>query len=141
MKNFQLHSRYLSPAMILLNLLFSSPEISAQTKSPVKTETEFSLETKGGKEIQIKRHFKAYDEQGNLVDEIDYDSDGKFKEETKTEYNAKKQKVKEIHFISEGKIDEISTYEYDSKGNRISKTVTDENGKLQSKKKWTYEYY
>ena len=141
MKNFQPHFCNLSTALMLLTLILSSQKISAQTKAPIKTETEFSIETKGGKEIQIKRHFKAYDEQGNLVDEIDYDSEGKFHEQMKNEYNEKKQKIKETHFIAEGKIDEVSTYEYDSNGNRISKTVVDENGKLISRKKWTYEYY
>ena len=121
--------------------IFSSTTLFAQSKTAVKSQTEYSVETKGGKSVEIKRHYQHFDQQGNLVDEIDYDSDGKLKEETKYEYNSQNQKVKEIHFTPDGKIDEISTYEYDSKGNRISKITTDGNGKLKSKKKWTNEYY
>ena len=119
----------------------SSENLPAQTKSPVRSVTEFAIETKGGKSIDIKRHYQEYDQHGNLVDEIDYDSDGKMKEEFKYEYNSQNQKVKEIHFSEDGKTDEISTYEYDAKGNRISKTVTEGNGKPRSKKKYIYEYY
>src|SRR5439155_9117034 len=122
--------------VVLCFCLFSFSNLFAQTKSPVKSQTEYSIETKGGKSVEIKRHYQQFDQHGNLVDEIDYDSDGKMKEETKYEYNSQNQKVKEIHFTPDGKTDEINTYEYDSKGNRISKITTEGNGKLKSKKKW-----
>lgn len=127
--------------IIFWSALFLSGNLFAQTKSPVKSTTEFAIETKGGKSVDIKRHYQEYDQHGNLVDEIDYDSDGKVQEELKYEYNSQNQKVKEIHFTPDGKIDEMTTYEYDEKGNRISKIVTEGNGKLKSKKKYFYEYY
>ena len=126
---------------LFYSALFFSGNLLAQSKSPVKSQTEFAVETKGGKSVEIKKHYQQYDQRGNLVDEIDYDNDGKLKEESKYEYNNQNQKVKEIHFTPDGKIDEISTYEYDAKGNRTSKIITEENGKLKAKKKYVYEYY
>ena len=127
--------------VIFCSGFFFSGNLFAQTKSPVKSSTEFAIETKGAKSIEIKRHYQEYDQNGNLVNEIDYDSDGKMKEELKYEYNNLNQKVKEIHFTPDGKMDEMTTYEYDGKGNRVSKTVTEGNGKLKSKKKYVHEYY
>lgn len=139
---FLLHCAHTFFFTVILSFgIFSSEMLIAQTKPAVKSQTEYAIETKGGKSIEIKRHYQQFDQQGNLVDEIDYDSDGKMKEETKYEYNSQNQKVKEIHFTPDGKTDEISTYEFDAKGNRVSKVTTDGNGKLKSKKKWTYEYY
>ena len=121
--------------------IFPGMTLLAQTKAPVKSQTESAIETKGGKSVEIKRHYQQFDQRGNVVDEINYDGDGKITEELKYEYNNQNQKVKEIHFTPQGKIDEIATYEYDAKGNKISKITTDGSGKLKSKKKWTYEYY
>jgi hypothetical protein len=141
MKKNSCVSFYCVYVLIFSFIFFDSISLQAQSKVPVKSQTEYALETKGGKETEIKRHYQAFDQHGNLVDEIDYDSEGRLKEETKYEYNQKNEKVKETHFADDGKIDEISSYEYDVKGNRISKMVTDVNGKLKSKKKYLYEYY
>src|SRR6478609_6237939 len=93
-------------AVIFCSCFFVAGNLPAQTKSAVKSEAEYAIETKGGKSIEIKKHYQEYDQRGNLVDEIDYDSDGKMKEELKYEYNNQNQKVKEIHFTPDAKIDE-----------------------------------
>jgi YD repeat-containing protein len=126
---------------ICIASLFFFKAVCAQDKSLLKTESGFSIEMKGGKEIQIKRHFRSYDEKGNIIDEIDYDSDGRIKEEIKYEYSSRNEKIKETRLSADGKIVEISMYEYDTRGNRISRVVTDANKKVQSKKMYVYEYY
>lgn len=127
--------------LIFGSTLFASSNLFAQTKAQVKTLTEYTVEPRGGKNTELKKHYQQYDTHGNLADEINYGADGKMTEELKYEYNSQNQKVKEIHFTPQGKMDEIATYEYDAKGNKISKNTTDGSGKLKSKKKWTYEYY
>lgn len=127
--------------LLLLCPWYFHPLFSYGQSKSIKTSTEYSIETKGGKEVEIPRLFQAWDARGNLLEVIDYDSEGKQQDHVKNEYNEKSQKTKETHFTSDGKIDEVSVYEYDEHGNRTAKTVTDINGKLKSKKKYTYEYY
>lgn len=166
MKKILLHYFPAYFVVVLCSCFFPGQNLLAQTKPPVRSVTEFAIETKGGKSIEIKRFYQEYDQRGNLVNEIDYDSEGKVQEELKYEYNTLNQKVKEtdydsngkvqeerkyeyntlnqkvkeIHSTPEGKINEMTTYEYDEKGDRVLKIVTEGNGKLKSKKKYVYEY-
>jgi len=110
----------------------------AQTKTGIKSIKETSVDSKGK---ELPKSFEAYDPQGNLTEEIQYDDDGKIKVHEKYEFNKANQKVKETHFLPNGNIDEVATYEYDAKGNKVLKTVTDGSGRVKSKKKFTYEYY
>ncbi len=124
--------------IILFLIAVSSTEAAAQTAQGIKSVTEISLDSK---EKETTRAFKAYDEIGNLIEEKEFDDDGKLKDHVKYEYNSGGLKVKEIHFTADGKPAEITTYEYDSKGNRIAKTETDGSGKVKSRKKYVYEFY
>lgn len=102
--------------------------------------TEVVIESKGGKETEVRKSFRAYNEKGNLTEEIEYDDDGKIKNHTTSEYNEKQQKVKETAFLPDGKIESIALYTYDPEGNRISKTTMNKDGSVKSKKVFHYEY-
>lgn len=124
--------------IILFLVAFSCEKAAAQTAQGIKSVTEISLD---GKDKETTRSFKSYDETGNLIEQKEFDDDGKLKDHVKYEYNSGGQKVKEIHFTADGKPAEITTYEYDIKGNRIAKTETDGSGKVKSRKKYVYEFY
>ena len=118
--------------------LVSAQNISKPEK--VKSVTEVTVVTKGGKEVETKKSFQSFDAHGNVTEEIEYDDDGKVKDHATYEYNAAGQKVKETSFMPDGRIEDVTVYTYDENGNRISKTVMNKDGAVKSKKIFRYEY-
>ena len=126
-----------------LAIIFFGNKLQAQElpqTGKIKSVTEVVIEFKGGKETEVRKSFRAYNEKGNLTEEIEYDDDGKIKNHTTSEYNEKQQKVKETAFLPDGKIESIALYTYDPEGNRISKTTMNKDGSVKSKKVFHYEY-
>ena len=138
MKEKNLWRALLTSTVIAFMLPLHAQNISHPEK--IKSVTEFSVETKNGKEIETKRSMQVYDQSGNITEEIEYDDFGKIKDHTVSEYNAENLKVKESHLLPNGKIESITNYTYDQFGNRLSKTVTTEDGGVKSKKVFRYEY-
>ncbi len=129
-------------AALFFFFFFLSTEFCAAQKSTgIKSTTEFTVESKAGKESEIKKSFQQFDANGNVIEEMEFDEFENEKSHVKNEYNSSNQKIKEIRLLPNGKPDEITLYEYDDKGNRISKIVTDKDGKVKSKKRFVYEYY
>lgn len=130
--------------LLLLSLTFWGNCLAqAQTKpfpGKVKSVTEVVIENKNGKETERKKSFQAFDEQGNVIEEIEFDDDTKIKSHTTYEYNEQGMKVRETSFLPDGKVDTVTGFVYDHEGNRISKTVMDRNGEVKSKKIYRYEY-
>ncbi|MCY7409800.1 MAG: hypothetical protein LH473_05970 [Chitinophagales bacterium] len=122
-------------------MILSTAFCTAQKSTGIKSTTEFTVETKAGKENEIKKSFQQFDAKGNVIEEIEFDEFENEKSHVKNEYNSSNQKIKELKLLPNGKADEVTLYEYDEKGNRISKTVTDKDGKVKSKKRFVYEYY
>ncbi len=125
-------------AIMLLGNKLQAQELPQTGK--IKSVTEVVIESKGGKETEVRKSFRAYNEKGNLTEEIEYDDDGKIKNHTTSEYNEKQQKIKETAFLPDGKIESIALYTYDPEGNRISKTTMNKDGSVKSKKVFHYEY-
>ena len=124
-------------------IIFFENKLSAQElpqTGKMKSVTELTIESKGGKETEILKSYRAYDEKGNLTEEIEYDDYGKVKNHTANEYNEKQQKIKETTFLPDGKIESTALYTYDLQGNRISKTTMNKDGSVKSKKVFRYEY-
>ena len=135
--------RFLSHTlMIIAGMAFMFPLHAQNISHPekIKSVTEFSVESKNGKEIETKRSLQVYDQSGNITEEIEYDDFGKIKDHTVSEFNGENLKVKESHVLPNGKIESITIYTYDQFGNRLSKTVTTEDGGVKSKKVFRYEY-
>ncbi len=124
--------------IVLAFFILTCSTAYAQNKAGIKSVKEISVETK---DKEVTRSFQSFDKNGNVIEEIEYDDDGRIKDHTKYEYNADHLKIKETHLTPDSKTEEVTMYEYDAKGNRISKTVMDGNGKIKSKKKYVYEYY
>ena len=124
--------------MLVTGFIGSAAVASAQVVAGTKSVAEISIDSKGG---ETRKLFQAFDQKGNILEELEYEDDGKLKDHVKYEYDDRHRKIKETHLDADGKVEEISTYEYDDRGNRVSKTETDANGKVKSKKKYVYEYY
>lgn len=117
--------------------------MQAQTKSfpgKVKSVTEVVIETKSGKETERKKSFQSFDERGNVLEEIEFEDDGKIKSHNTYEYNEQGLKVRETALLPDGKVETVTNYIYDHDGNRLSKTVVDKDGEVKSKKIYKYEY-
>ncbi|MEO6166970.1 MAG: hypothetical protein ABIO46_12735 [Chitinophagales bacterium] len=130
-------------SFLVIIFLLPNTLVKAQSKmntGKVKSVTEVTIETKGGKEAENKKSFQSYDERGNMLEEIEYEDDGKIKNHTTSEYNEQNLKIKENSFFPDGKVETVSIFAYDHEGNRVSKTVMDKNGAIKSKKLYKYEY-
>lgn len=134
---------------LLIHLLWISMTIAshgttqAQTKpfpGKIKSVTEVVIETKSGKETERKKSFQSFDERGNVLEEIEFEDDGKIKSHATYEYNEQGLKVRETVLLPDGKVETVTNYIYDHDGNRLSKTVLDKNGVVKSKKIYKYEY-
>jgi hypothetical protein len=142
-EKFEMKERNLLRALftaIVIAFMLPSQAQNISHPEKIKSVTEFSVETKNGKELETKRTLQVYDQSGNITEEIEYDDFGKIKDHTLSEYNGENLKVKESHLLPNGKIESITTYTYDQFGNRLSKTVTTEDGDVKSKKVFRYEY-
>lgn len=127
----------------ILLLLLISVSVSAQKKDPIKdnkvrsvTEYKQDVEKNGSK---LKESYTLYDNNGSILEEIEYDSEGKIKKHFKYQYDANGNKIKEIELTPAGKISKTTEYKYT--GNlRTEKNVYDSSGKLKSKRTYQYEY-
>lgn len=124
--------------MISLAPLLLPASVQAQIPTGVKSVTEISIDSK---DKETTKSIKVYDKLGNIVEEKEFEDDGKLKEHVQYEYNEAGHKMKETHFSADGKAYEIISYEYDAKGNRISRIESDGSGKVKSLKKYVYEFY
>jgi antitoxin component YwqK of YwqJK toxin-antitoxin module len=80
-----------------------------------------------------------YDKKGNIIEETLY-KDGKFDTHLKYQYDALGNKIKETELGSDGKVKKVTDYKYQGTL-RTEKTVTDNKGKIKSKKTYKYEKY
>jgi hypothetical protein len=81
-----------------------------------------------------------YDESGNTIEEIEYDESGKVKKHIKSEFDEDGNKIKETEFKPDGTKDKIFEYKYRD-GLKIERITYLPNGKVKSRKKYTYEYH
>lgn len=139
----KINSLSIFTAITLFVLIFSCRQAGAQESSApgkIKSVTEVAIEAKSGNDVEINKSFRAFDAQGNLIEEIDYDDAGKIQSHTISEFNQKNQKIKETMLLPDGKTESVSLYTYDEEGNRTSKTTLNKDGVVKSKKVYRYEY-
>jgi hypothetical protein len=118
--------------------------VSAQKKNTIKnnnvksvTVLQQDIEKANGP--QVKESYTLYDDQGNTLEEIEYNKTGMVSSHMKYVYNSDNNKTKEIEIGANGKV--IKTTEYKYSGTlKTEKDVYDANGKLKSKKNYQYEY-
>lgn len=124
-------------------LLVIVPSVNAQKKSSIKekniraiTEYKQDIEKKGPK---LKETYTLYDSNGNVLEEIEYDSGGKVKLHMKYQYDADDNKIKETELDPQGKIIRVTEFKYNS-DLKTEKNIYDSSGKLKTKRTYQYEY-
>lgn len=80
---------------------------------------------------------EKFDENGNLIEEIEYSQDKTIKKHRQWTYNENNDKTSELELDANGKIISKIIYEYDGKL-KISKKEYNEKGKLISWKSYSY---
>jgi hypothetical protein len=125
-------------------LIIAEGALFAQKKSDAKlnnvravTEYKQDLEKKGP---QLKEAYTLYDKSGNILEEIEYDSEGKVKIHFKYQYDANNNKIKEIEISPAGKTIRVHEYKYNSNNLRTERNTYDGAGKLKSKRTFQYDY-
>jgi hypothetical protein len=129
---------------ILVLLVLICATISAQSKNSIKenkvrsvTEYKQDVDKNGAK---TKESYTLYDANGNILEEIEYDSAGKIKNHSKYQYDSNNNKIKETELTPDGKISKTYEYKYSSTGLRTERSTYDAAGKLKSKRLYQYEY-
>ncbi len=89
-----------------------------------------------GKE-QLER-VERYDDTGEMIEEIDYNSDGKVKLHIQYVYE-NDLLVKEIYLDHKGKLEKYFVYTYDADGLKVSKKNFDAKDKIYKEKRYRYQ--
>jgi len=133
-------------AVLSAVIILIAVNLNAQTRKEIeaaglKSKTTINVDydlSPAGKET--KDSYEKYDQNGNLIEYIEYDKYGKVSDHITYEYNENNDKITEIHYSSSNKITTKEKYIYDGKFKK-EKLTYDAAGKLIKKKKYIYEVY
>lgn len=117
-------------------LLAQKNEAKPKVKSITVMEENYEDDKAG---TQQKESFTRFDLQGNIVELIEYDKEGKEKQHVLYEYNKEGHKTKETLLKANGNKDKVEEFIYQN-GLRTEKIVYYGNGKIKSKKKYIYVF-
>jgi len=128
----------------LLGLCFSMQPLHAQKKKAVlekhiRSVTVYNEDYEKNNGRQVKDSYTRYDDDGNVVEEIEYDEYGKEKKHELYEYDAEGNKIKETHLTPKGTKALVIEYKYEN-GLKKEKIVYNGSGKMILRKKYIYEY-
>ena len=130
-------------AVAILFASFVVLSVSAQSKKDLKKnkvksvrETETTLVN--GKELTADNSFYRYDSNNEVIEEIDYDSEGKVKMHNTYVYNKNGDKIEEVVYHSDGKIKKKKVFKYNSTGDKTDETQYDAAGNLIQKSTYAY---
>ena len=115
--------------------------INAQSGKEIKAMQIITKETWNHTDSKSKflETIEKFDKEGNLIEEIEYNSDRSIKKHTKWTYNANNDKLTETEFDEKGRV--ISKTEYKYEGSlRTSRKKYDEKEKLISWKIYKFEF-
>lgn len=124
---------------LIIAFVFFAAFSFAQKKKTIKKlgiKTITSTEITG--KTTIKDNKSTYDINGQQVEEVKYDKEGKFKSLTKFKYNRDGDVTEEIEYNEAGRLTEKRTMKYDALGEKTEELVLDKDGK--QIKKITYSY-
>ena len=126
-----------SAALLVATTLFAQ---KSDTKPKVKSVTVMEENYEDDKSgTQQKESFTRFDLQGNIVELIEYDKEGKEKQHILYEYDKEGHKTKETSLKANGNKDKEEVFIYQN-GLRTEKIVYYGNGKIKSKKKYIYVF-
>jgi hypothetical protein len=134
----------LKRSIILFLMAIVSLSVSAQKKNVVKSNniksvTEYKQDMEKGNAAKIKESYTLFDDDGNVLEEINYDAAGKVKTHLKYQYNSDNNKIKETEISPDGKVVKVTEYKYNG-DLKTERNIYDGAGKLKSKKIYQYEY-
>lgn len=85
-------------------LVFTIYDISfAQSKKDIKTNkiksiTEFVSSFENGKEVTYKVHYTAFNKNGNIIEDTEYNNDGTIKKQETAKYDTNNNKIEETYY-------------------------------------------
>jgi hypothetical protein len=125
-----------------LSLLFSGYYCQASgkkeiKKNKIKAVTETVTEVVDGKEKTYKKSFKKYDNDGNLIEDADFNADGSIKKKETFKFNSEKEVVEHVTFNTDGSIKKKVLKKYNGK-NKIEELDYDGADKLLQKEVCSY---
>ncbi|HOK51912.1 MAG: hypothetical protein WHT29_01665 [Bacteroidales bacterium] len=133
--------------ILLIGLLicFSFSAIYAQKKKTVqekhiKSVIVYNEDYEKNNGRQVKDSYTRFDEEGNVLEEIEYDEYGKEKKHVLYEYDKDGNKIKETNLTPKGNKASVIEYRYEN-GLKKEKIVYNGSGKVILKKKYVYEYH
>lgn len=127
--------------LFLVLILSGCCIISAQSGKEIKTLQIVTKETWNYTDEKSKflETIEKFDQEGNLIEEREYNPDRSIKKHTKWTYNGNNDKLTETEFDEKGRV--IAKTEYKYEGSlRTSRKKYDEKGKLISWKIYKFEF-
>jgi antitoxin component YwqK of YwqJK toxin-antitoxin module len=127
--------------LLLILIVSGCLKIAAQSQKEVKALQIVTKETWNHSDSKSKflETVEKFDKEGNLIEEIKYNSDRGIKKNTRWTYNGNNDKLTETEYDETGKV--ISRKEYTYEGSlRTSRKEYDEKGKLVSWKIYKFEF-
>ncbi len=125
-------------------IILTAFEANAQDKKTVKEQKIKQVtvyEEKSGKGSSEKiESITVFDKNGNVVEEKEFNSEGKLKKHVKTIYNENGHKIKETELDESGEIIEVTEYKYKD-GLKIEKTTKNKKGEILETKRYEYSTY
>ena len=103
----------------------------------IKSTTENITATEGGKEINYKDSYIAYDKNGNITEQTEYNKDGSVKNKLTMKYDSFKNKTEELEYEGNN-LKQKRQFSYNSNGDKTVELTLDVAGKLLKKEMYTY---
>ncbi|MBQ5647693.1 MAG: hypothetical protein IIV16_01055, partial [Alistipes sp.] len=102
---------------------------------------EYNLAEKFGEIIKDGIGYKEvykFNQQGDVIEEVDYNSDGSLRWKHLYKYDSKGNMIEEASYRGDGSLERKDLYKYDSKGNKIEWAYYNCDGSL--REKYLYKY-
>ncbi len=122
---------------LLSFFLLLSFSVSAQKKINGKRIKEVKEWNVNGKK-RVLDQVSRYDERGEKVEEIEYNSVGDLKRRVTFEYNEAGKCIKESHYDKYNKLEKTVTFEHNENGKKKLQSTYFPNGKLSHTKEFEY---
>lgn len=131
--------------LIIISILLSINFVSNAQKKALLKDNEIKSITvyeskNGSNEDETIESFTLFDKKGNVIEEKEYSSDGKFKKHFIYEYDENSNKIKEIETDEDGKLLQTIIYKYDG-DLKTEKIVYDNKNKIIHKKRYLYSKF
>ncbi|MCQ2375348.1 MAG: hypothetical protein MJ069_05555 [Salinivirgaceae bacterium] len=129
-------------ALLFFFLVVSGAANAQKRYANVKTVTEYEevFEKDGKEPKKIKKSVTTFDQNGNAVEEIEFEDNGKVKSRTVSSYDAEGNHISDIIYNPDGTIDDKVEYKYNGRL-RIEKSEFGAKGKIKKRKTYQYEMY